>query len=150
MSIFVKSIILGRIKLLKSTHYLNNPLNKLIIKRPIFRSKPDIVVGTPVLRAILLRKPLMPSIRFQEKEKPYFLPMRFAFIKSLRVLIKNRRSGPFLARFFALEVRLADLGKFELNYEVWALKNSNARLISFAFSSASLRNSSPRCWTRSG
>jgi hypothetical protein len=40
----------------------------------------------------------MPSIRFQEKEKPYFLPMRFSFIKSLRVLIKDKRSGPFLAR----------------------------------------------------
>lgn len=39
---------------------------------PNFRSIPPLVVGTPVLEAILDLKPLMPSSLFQENEKPYF------------------------------------------------------------------------------
>jgi hypothetical protein len=38
--------------------------------RPIFLSKPPVVVGIPVLLATLLRRPLIPVSLFQEKENP--------------------------------------------------------------------------------
>lgn len=43
--------------------------------RPIFRWRPERVKGIPVWREILLFMPEMPTARFHEKEKPYFLPM---------------------------------------------------------------------------
>jgi hypothetical protein len=39
---------------------------------PIFLSAPPLVVGTPVLEAILDLKPLIPSSLFHENENPYF------------------------------------------------------------------------------
>jgi hypothetical protein len=48
-------------------------LNSSLIKDlPNFLSAPPLVVGTPVLEAILDLKPLMPNSLFHENENPYF------------------------------------------------------------------------------
>ena len=46
----------------------------LIIPRPIFRSTPPLVSGTPVLWAIELFKPVIPINRLREKDIPNFFP----------------------------------------------------------------------------
>lgn len=43
-----------------------------VANRPIFRSRPDLVNGTPVLRLILPFRPDRPIARFHENENPYF------------------------------------------------------------------------------
>ena len=46
------------------------------IARPIFRWRPDRVRGTPSWRESLALAAEIPRARFQEKENPYFRPMR--------------------------------------------------------------------------
>jgi len=47
----------------------------LRINLPNFRSWPWLVVGIPIERAILPLAPEIPRARFQENERPNFLPM---------------------------------------------------------------------------
>jgi hypothetical protein len=75
---------------------------------PIFLSAPPLVVGKPVLEAILDLKPLIPNSLFHENENPYF-PLKpniskiyfFVFDNSLKrffnsVLMDSLKSSMFL------------------------------------------------------
>ena|GEM_PF-3858883 len=55
-----------------------------MISRPIFRSKPPIVVGMPVFFATDCFNPLIPNARFKENDNPFI-----SFIFKYIALIKN-------------------------------------------------------------
>ena len=59
-----------------------------MIACPTLRSRPCFVVGMPTFRATLVFKPLIPTARFNEKDKPFMVNLlsfhlqRYAFLST--------------------------------------------------------------------
>ena len=62
---------------------------------PILRSRPCLVVGMPVLRAIFVFKPLIPTARFSENDNPFmFVILIFFFACKITTFLRYIH-GPF-------------------------------------------------------